>query len=128
MPQKLKLTGDPDAPVLVQIQVPTWMKRRAVDLAAAQGKTLSDWFQPYGPDTSATPQPLTHLWESVTGTEAPWASLSTGYHKTHWDRTFDGGMQYAFADLQSQGVMPPLPAAARARRGSPCRRRRRGSA
>jgi hypothetical protein len=41
----LAVDGGLDAPVLVQVQVPTWMKRRAMELADSQGKSLSDWFR-----------------------------------------------------------------------------------
>jgi hypothetical protein len=72
-------------------------------------KALSDVFQPYGPEASILPQPISFLHEAVFGEAPPWEFLSPEYSKAQWDRTFDMGIQYAYNDLGEQGIYPPKP-------------------
>ena len=72
-------------------------------------KALSDMFQPYGPEASVVPTPITYLWETAFGEPAPWEFLSPELQKSRWDQTFDTGLQYAFAEMKGAGVTPPKP-------------------
>ena len=45
VPHKPKIEGDPDAPTLLQVRVPLWMKRKALRLAEGLGKDLSEWLR-----------------------------------------------------------------------------------
>lgn len=72
-------------------------------------KELSDRFQPYGPETSLMPAPINYGWEMLTGEAPPWEGMFGDYVKAQWDRSFDHGIQYAFAELQAEGELPPLP-------------------
>lgn len=72
-------------------------------------KALSDALQPYGPEQTILPQPITHLWEAVTGEPPPFELLAPEYLKSQWDRSQDYGIQYAYAELQEKGVVPPRP-------------------
>lgn len=72
-------------------------------------KELSDIFQPYGPEASLLPQPVTFLYEAVFGAPPPWEPMSPARAKATWDRTVDMGIQYAYAELNAQGIKPPRP-------------------
>jgi hypothetical protein len=72
-------------------------------------KAISDVFQPYGPEASILPTPITYLHEAVFGEPAPWEFMSPELQKSRWDQTFDTGIQYAFAELKEAGTVPPLP-------------------
>jgi hypothetical protein len=72
-------------------------------------KALSDAFQPYGPEAALLPQPITFLHEALFGEAPPWEVLSPDYTKAQWDRSVDGGVQFAYAQLASQGITPPHP-------------------
>lgn len=70
-------------------------------------KELSDVFQPYGPEASLLPQPVTFLHEAVFGEAPPFEPLSGAYTKAQWDRSFDQGIQYGYHDLAEDGITPP---------------------
>jgi len=70
-------------------------------------KELSDIFQPYGPDTTLLPQPITFLHEAIFGSPPP--LLSPERAKADWDRAFDIGIQYAWAELKNDGRKIPRP-------------------
>ena len=70
-------------------------------------KGLSDIFQPYGPEATIIPQPITAAYEVFTGEAPPWEPLSNAYTKAQWDRAKDAGIQYAYAELSGEGVMAP---------------------
>ena len=70
-------------------------------------KEMSDVFQPYGPEASLLPQPITFLHEAVFGDAPPFEPLSGAYTKAQWDRAFDQSIQYAYHDLAEDGIKPP---------------------
>lgn len=70
-------------------------------------KEMSDVFQPYGPEASLLPAPITYLHEAVFGEAPPFEPLSHDYTKAQWDRAFDQSIQYAYHDLAEDGVVPP---------------------
>jgi len=72
-------------------------------------KAMSDVFQPYGPEASILPTPITYLHEAVFGEPAPWEFMSPELQKSRWDQTFDTGIQYAYAEMKAAGITPPLP-------------------
>ncbi len=72
-------------------------------------KDISDIFQPYGPESSALPQPITFLTEAITGHPPSFEFLSPDRAKADWDRTFDIGMQYAYSEMAANGKQPPRP-------------------
>lgn len=72
-------------------------------------KEISDVFQPYGPEATVLPAPITYLHEAVFGSPPPWEFLAPAYVKAQWDRSYDIGVQYAFADMKARGIKPPRP-------------------
>lgn len=74
-------------------------------------KSLSDVFQPYGPESSLLPQPITFLTEALTGAPPAFEALSPDRLKADWDRSFDLGIQYAWNELSTEGREIPRPEA-----------------
>ena len=87
--------------------VPNWVLGKAALEYGGIFKDISDVMQPYGPDTTLLPQPVTFAFEALTGSPPP--LLSPDRTKADWDRSFDLGIQYAFAELQGKDIMPPRP-------------------
>lgn len=87
--------------------VPNWVLGKAALEWGGIFKDISDVMQPYGPDTTLLPQPVTFAFEALTGSPPP--LLSPERSKADWDRSFDLGVQYAFAELQGKDILPPRP-------------------